>query len=117
MLETQGAHVRYYAKRLPDWTSAVHDVISYLKAQPQYTGKIDVLGISLGAQIAAAASVEKREIGALLLVDGAFPSGYPQPVRPLPPLLLIWQRRSNFSVVGRAGIASKGASCGRSSFP
>ncbi|WP_027998613.1 dienelactone hydrolase family protein [Sinorhizobium arboris] len=84
------ARVRYYAKRLPDWTSAVHDVISYLKAQPQYTGKVGVLGISLGAQIAAAASVETREIGALVLVDGAFPSGYPQPVRPLPPLLLIW---------------------------
>jgi dienelactone hydrolase len=84
------ARVGYYARRLPDWTSAIHDVVSYLNTQPYHTGKVGVLGVSLGAQIAAAVSVETGKIGALVLVDGAFPNGYSQPVCPLPPLLLIW---------------------------
>jgi dienelactone hydrolase len=65
-------------------------VASYLNARPGQPGKVGVLGISLGAQIAAAASANRTDIGALVLVDGGFPRGYPQPVRPLPPLRLIW---------------------------
>ena len=57
---------------------------------PRHGGKVGVLGVSLGAQIASAASVGRAEIGALVLVDGGFPNGYSQPVRSLPPLLLIW---------------------------
>jgi len=65
-------------------------VISYLNSQPRYAGKVGVLGISLGAQIAAAASAERTDIGALVLVDGAFPNSYSRPVRSLPPLHLVW---------------------------
>jgi hypothetical protein len=32
----------------------------------------------------------RTDIDALVLVDGGFPNGYSQPVRSLPPLLLIW---------------------------
>ncbi len=49
-----------------------------------------MLGISLGAQIAAAASIDRADIGALLLVDGGFPNDNLQRVRFLPPLHLIW---------------------------
>jgi dienelactone hydrolase len=41
-------------------------------------------------QIASAASVGRADIDALVLVDGGFPNGYSQPIRSLPPLLLIW---------------------------
>lgn len=85
-----GARIKYYDARLPDWTSTVHDVISYLDAQSRHARKIGVLGISLGAQIAAVVSAETKEIGALVLVDGGFPIGSEQPIRPMPPLLLIW---------------------------
>jgi dienelactone hydrolase len=84
------ARTAYYAQRFPDWTSAVQTVASYLGAQPQHGGKVSVLGISLGAQIASAASAGRTDIDALVLVDGGFPNGYSQPVRSLPPLLLIW---------------------------
>lgn len=82
------ARIAYYARRLPDWTSAVQGVTSYLEAQPRHGGKVGVLGVSLGAQIASAASVGRSDIDALVLVDGGFPNAYSQPVRSLPPLLL-----------------------------
>ncbi|WP_053249914.1 dienelactone hydrolase family protein [Ensifer adhaerens] len=72
------------------WTTAVQGVVSHLDAQPHHGGKVGILGISLGAQIALAASVGKSDIDALVLVDGGFPNGYAQPVRALPPLRLIW---------------------------
>jgi dienelactone hydrolase len=84
------ARIAYYARRLPDWISAVQGVASYLEAQPRHGGKLGVLGISLGAQIASAASAGRSDINALVLVDGGLPNGYPQPVHAFPPLLLIW---------------------------
>jgi dienelactone hydrolase len=82
--------IAYYVQRLPDWISAVQSVAAYLESQPHHGGKLGVLGISLGAQIASAASAGRSDIGALVLVDGGFPNGYSHPVRSLPPLLLIW---------------------------
>lgn len=84
------ARIAYYAQRLPDWISAVQGVVAYLEGQPRHGGKVGILGISLGAQIASAASVGRGDIDALVLVDGGFPNGYSQPVRSLPPLHLIW---------------------------
>lgn len=80
----------FYAQRLPEWTSAVQAVAAYVEGQSGHGGKVGVLGISLGAQIASAATVGRADIDALVLVDGGFPNGYSQPVRSLPPLLLIW---------------------------
>ncbi|WP_235784238.1 alpha/beta hydrolase [Brucella anthropi] len=40
--------------------------------------------------MASAASAGRSDIDALVLVDGGFPNGHSQPVRSLPPLLLIW---------------------------
>lgn len=84
------ARIAYYAQRLPDWISTVQRVAAHLEGQPRHGGKVGVLGISLGAQIASAASVGRGDIDALVLVDGGFPNGYSQPVRSLPPLHLIW---------------------------
>lgn len=84
------ARIAYYAQRLPDWISAVQGVAAHLERQPHHGGKVGILGISLGAQIASAASVGRSDIDALVLVDGGFPNGYSQPVRSLPPLHLIW---------------------------
>ncbi|MGY5776035.1 dienelactone hydrolase family protein [Rhizobium sp. LEGMi135b] len=85
-----GARISYYATRRPDWIATIRKVISYLKSRPHHTGRIGVLGISLGAQTAAAASADTTDISALVLVDGAFPEGYSRPVRSLPPLLIVW---------------------------
>ncbi len=84
------ARIAYYAQRLPAWTSAVQGVVAWLEDQPHHKGRVGILGISLGAQIASAASVGHDDVDALVLVDGGFPNGYSQAVRSLPPLLLIW---------------------------
>ncbi|WEZ86221.1 hypothetical protein P6U16_28230 (plasmid) [Rhizobium sp. 32-5/1] len=41
------ARIAYYAKRLPDWISAVQGVAAHLEGQPRHGGKVGVLGISL----------------------------------------------------------------------
>ncbi|QND48068.1 alpha/beta hydrolase [Rhizobium lusitanum] len=84
------ARIAYYATRWQDWIATIHGVVSYLKNQPHHTGKVGVFGLSLGAQTAAAASADSTDIGALVLVDGAFPDGYSKPVRSLPPLYIVW---------------------------
>ncbi|MBB3611266.1 dienelactone hydrolase family protein [Rhizobium sp. BK602] len=84
------ARIGYYAARLPDWIASVREVVSYLDNQPRHAGRVGVLGISLGAQIAAAAAGGTTGIGALVLVDGAFPDGYSKPRRALPPLHIVW---------------------------
>ena len=84
------ARIAYYATRWQDWIATVHGVVSYLKSQPHHTGKVGVFGLSLGAQMATAAAADSTDIGALVLVDGAFPDGYSKPVRSLPPLYIVW---------------------------
>ncbi len=84
------ARIAYYAKRLPDWTSSVRGVISHLDGQPRHGGRVGILGISLGAEIASSASVGRTDVDALVLVDGGFPNGYSQTIDSLPPLHLIW---------------------------
>ncbi len=84
------ARISYYATRRPDWIATIRKVISYLKSRPHQTGRVGVLGISLGAQTAAAASVDTTDISALVLVDGAFPEDYSKRVSSLPPLLIVW---------------------------
>lgn len=87
---TARARIAYYAQRLPYWASAVQGVVAHLEGQSRHGGKVGVLGISLGAQIASAASVGRSDVDALVLVDGGFPNGYSQSVRSFPPMHLIW---------------------------
>lgn len=89
-MDGASARIAYYARRWSQWTSAVQSVAAYIRAQSPGQVKVGILGISLGAQIAAAASAGRSDIDGLVLVDGGFPNGYSKPVRSLPPLLLIW---------------------------
>ncbi|HKT29358.1 dienelactone hydrolase family protein [Dyella sp.] len=86
------SHARetYYATRQSAWISDISDAILYFKNRPHQVGNVGVVGISLGAEMAAATSANRKDIGALVIVDGGFPDGYSQPVHALPPLLLIW---------------------------
>ncbi|MGI2036439.1 dienelactone hydrolase family protein [Rhizobium panacihumi] len=111
------ARIAYYAQRLPDWISAVQGVAAHLEGQSRHGGKVGVLGISLGAQIASAASVGRSDIDALVLVDGGFPNGYSQPVRSAAPAFDLGQRRPDFPLVDRPGAATDGATAWRTCYP
>jgi dienelactone hydrolase len=84
------ARVSYYATRQTAWVSDVQSVISYFNAHSQPISKVGVLGISLGAEIAAVVATNSTDIGALVIVDGGYPDNYSQSVHSLPPLHLIW---------------------------
>lgn len=82
--------IAYYAKRMPDWTAMVRVTIDALRQQPAYQSGIGVLGISLGAMPAMAASANSASIDAVAVVDGGLPASFKSRVRSMPPLLLIW---------------------------
>jgi dienelactone hydrolase len=84
------ARKRYYAQRLPDWIVSARAAAAFLKAQPRHAGTVGLLGISLGANVAAASAADNADVAALVLVDGGFPEGYSGWIRALAPLHLIW---------------------------
>ncbi|WP_225578369.1 dienelactone hydrolase family protein [Rhodanobacter sp. 7MK24] len=84
------ARERYYAKHQSGWIATIRSVATYYHAQSGHAGKVGLLGISLGAEMALAVSANSTDIDALVIVDGGFPEGYTDPVHALPPLRLIW---------------------------
>ena len=68
------ARISFYAERREDWMAGAGSVAAYLEGRPRHGGKVGVLGISLGAQIAAAASSGQTNIDALVLSMAASPT-------------------------------------------
>lgn len=103
--------IRYYKKRMPDWDAKVRAVSASLHNEPQYGGRIGMIGISLGAQIAGL-SADKASIKALVLVDGAY-SDDSHPQHQLPPLMLIWGREDRvFPLSAGQSLLSKALTLG-----
>ncbi|MGV2124030.1 alpha/beta hydrolase [Agrobacterium vitis] len=101
--------IQYYTSHMARWSAAVRDVLLFLKRQSPEDRKIGVLGISLGAQIAITATVNRQEANALVLVDGGFPAGYSQSVRAFPPLLVVWGSEDRVFPVSMAKTLSEQA--------
>ncbi|MCE6073363.1 alpha/beta hydrolase [Agrobacterium vitis] len=101
--------IQYYTSHMAQWSAAVRDVLLFLKAQSPEDRKIGVLGISLGAQIAITATVNRQDANTLVLVDGGFPAGYSQSVRTIPPLLIVWGSEDRVFPVSMARALSEQA--------
>ncbi|MBF2716022.1 alpha/beta hydrolase [Agrobacterium vitis] len=101
--------IQYYTSHIARWSAAVRDVLLFLKRQSPENRKIGVLGISLGAQIAITATVNRQAANALVLVDGGFPAGYSQSVRTAPPLLVVWGSEDRVFPVSMARALSEQA--------
>lgn len=88
----KGAHARiaYYRKQLPHWIGDVNAVAAYLRKDRRHRGVVGLLGISLGAQLAAATADSASSVDAIVLVDGGLPSDHHLSGKTLPPTLLIW---------------------------
>ena len=72
---------RYSAAQMPRWIASIRAVMAHLR-----TARVGLLGISLGATVAAASAQSDRSPAALVLVDGGT---IPASIR-IPPLLLVW---------------------------
>ncbi|MGV1910354.1 alpha/beta hydrolase [Agrobacterium vitis] len=101
--------IQYYTNHMAQWSAAVRDILLFLKRQSPEDRKIGVLGISLGAQIAITATVNRQDANALVLVDGGFPAGYSQSVRAFPPLLVVWGSEDRVFPVSMAKTLSEQA--------
>jgi dienelactone hydrolase len=82
--EDAASRKRYSAAQMPRWIASVRAVAAYLRADRP----VGLLGISLGANVAAASAQGDDPPGALVLVDG----GVGATSARLPPLLLVWGR-------------------------
>ncbi|NSZ16835.1 alpha/beta hydrolase [Agrobacterium vitis] len=107
--EGAASRIQYYTNHMARWSAAVRDVLLFLKRQSPEDRKIGVLGISLGAQIAITATVNRQDANALVLVDGGFPTGYSQSVRTFPPLLVVWGSEDRVFPVSMARALSEQA--------
>jgi dienelactone hydrolase len=106
------ARIRYYATRQAEWISDVRLAAKTISAHSQR--KIGLLGLSLGAQVAAAVSANNNRFSALVLVDGGFPNHFQQPLTSMPALQLIWGEADRaFPVTGAKSLEARIKKLGR----
>ncbi|KRA98106.1 hypothetical protein ASD83_13715 [Devosia sp. Root685] len=84
------ARIDYYDRRYAVWQAGVRAAAAQLASMSMHGGRVGLLGISLGAQIAISAVADTDAVDALVLVDGGFPAGQKVEAEFLPPLLLVW---------------------------
>ncbi|MBB4006852.1 dienelactone hydrolase family protein [Allorhizobium taibaishanense] len=84
------ARKAFYARRLQSWIAAVQGAAEFLERQGPDHGKVGLLGISLGAEVASRVAADRYSSAALVLVDGSSPEKDRTGSGPFPPLLLIW---------------------------
>jgi carboxymethylenebutenolidase len=79
----------YRSGRALAWADHVSEIVSTIAARRDCSGRIGVLGISLGGFVAAAAAARDRRIAALAVLYGGMPRALQATVTHLPPLLAL----------------------------
>jgi carboxymethylenebutenolidase len=82
--ESRGA---YNSGRFAGWSRRVSSVVSAVLARPGSTGRIGLLGFSLGGFVAAQTAAEDARVTALAVLYGGMPDTMVARVTHLPPLL------------------------------
>ncbi len=82
--ESRGA---YNARRFAGWSRRVSAAVSAALARPDSTGRVGLLGFSLGGFIAAQTANDDARVGALAVLYGGMPDASVARVRHLPPVL------------------------------
>ncbi|MBN7808714.1 dienelactone hydrolase family protein [Agrobacterium rosae] len=83
------ARIEYYDERRRTWNAELSQLVSMLRSQG-YTGRIGVLGISLGAETAAIAVSQNVSADAVVLVDGVPAANQTLSSGKTTPFHLIW---------------------------
>jgi carboxymethylenebutenolidase len=77
----------YEAARFDGWARRVSAVVTAILARSDSSGRIGVLGFSLGGYVAADAAVRDSRVAALAVLYGGMPDAMVAGVRHLPPLI------------------------------
>jgi carboxymethylenebutenolidase len=84
---TRESREAYEAGRFDGWATRVSAVVTAILARPDSSGRIGLLGFSLGGFVAADAAARDARISALAVLYGGMPSAMVSEVKHLPPLL------------------------------
>ena len=84
---TRGSREPYEAGRFDGWAKRVSAAATTVLARPDSSGRIGLLGFSLGGFVAADTAARDPRIAALAVLYGGIPSATVSQVKHLPPLL------------------------------
>ena len=84
---TQEKREAYEATRFDFWAKRVSSVVTTTLARPDSSGRIGLLGFSLGGYVAAATAARDERIAALGVLYGGMPDAMVSEIKHLPPLI------------------------------
>ncbi|NKI71458.1 prolyl oligopeptidase family serine peptidase [Collimonas pratensis] len=86
---TSASRDAYSATRFTAWADAVSLAISEVRQRSECSGKIGLLGFSLGGYVAAATAARDARVSALAVMYGGMPPMFVEGLSRLPPLLAL----------------------------
>ncbi|MGY3441358.1 MULTISPECIES: dienelactone hydrolase family protein [unclassified Bradyrhizobium] len=86
-MHTSESRAPYEAGRFDAWAGRVSSVLTSVLASADSSGRIGLLGFSLGGYVAATAAARDARVSALAVLYGGMPDKIAPEVRHLPPLL------------------------------
>ncbi|WP_316167926.1 MULTISPECIES: dienelactone hydrolase family protein [unclassified Bradyrhizobium] len=86
-LSTQEEREAYRTDRFDIWADRVSSALTGILERPDSSGRVGLLGFSLGGYVAAAAAARDDRVSALAVLYGGMPNKMVSRVKRLPPLL------------------------------
>jgi carboxymethylenebutenolidase len=83
----QASREAYEVRRFDGWSKRVSSVVTTILARPDSSGRIGLLGFSLGGYVAAETAARDERIAALAVLYGGMPDAMVSHVKHLPPLI------------------------------
>lgn len=79
----------YRVRRCDAWAERVSSALSAILARPDCSGRLGLLGFSLGGYVAAETAARDARVAALAVMYGGMPDGFVPQVKRLPPLIAL----------------------------
>ncbi|WP_426438034.1 dienelactone hydrolase family protein [Bradyrhizobium genosp. P] len=86
-MQTRERREAYETERFDGWAGRVSSVLTAVLARADSSGRIGLLGFSLGGYVAAAAATRDERVSALAVLYGGMPEKLAPRVKHLPPLI------------------------------
>ena len=84
---TRESRDAYTTSRFEGWTDRISSVVAAILKRPDSSGRIGLLGFSLGGYIAADAAAHDQRVTAIAVLYGGMPDAMVTQVKHLPPLI------------------------------